>query len=1258
MSHAGQNVSHTVQNISHTGQNMSHTGQNVSQNNGYSQTLERKHEEKQYTVQSPTFSSFRPQEEPKQNYEGFTTRYETRLYDTPRQATEYSKTEEQRQYESNFYKKEYGYDAPKVTSPLSPKFNARDLKFDDKEPIYSTLKKPNLDGVGQTFSEHQKTTEAIPGGTKQSEFTIKSESYQSYPKTEYIKTETTKSPFLTSTPKFEKTDFSQEYKQMSTDLVKAATPDYERMSSPYGKEVHSYGGPNFMEETTTEVKEVPNGTQKITTTKIYSSSPVNLTTTNTKYEPVKLEGIDELSKAFDNDSRYSTLDSRFNTLESKMSSDTSRSFMRPSEFASEFTQQTMKKDLSKELDSMDRKFAKSTISSETIERKSVMTSSHKPWKGQQNEPNPAVVGMGGIPQNTVGGEPQGQPAPGMFNSRGAGKNNKADQTPTPTRFIRNCEEVGLFQDLLNPSSSDESGAVKEYETTTISKLTNEVTTISRIVGKQDILDKVTTTDDVSIVRHEDVNKEINETVSYTNNVFKIHSNVEIRKDADSSKIDKAPPIMSQKSLDHVVDSLEEHNEAKRKDCQLIKMLKRNYQNALKKPEIKKEPDINNAGDTDADPHNATRGFFYSHVGWLLVKKHPEVLKRSRTIDMSDIYNNPVLRFQKMPWKGQQNEPNPAVVGMGGIPQNTVGGEPQGQPAPGMFNSRGAGKNNKADQTPTPTRFIRNCEEVGLFQDLLNPSSSDESGAVKEYETTTISKLTNEVTTISRIVGKQDILDKVTTTDDVSIVRHEDVNKEINETVSYTNNVIKIHSNVEIRKDGSVNIETSKQMPRTLISYTDSVIKDAQVTKDVLLADSSKIDKAPPIMSQKSLDHVVDSLEEHNEAKEKDCQLIKMLKRNYQNALKKPEIKKEPDINNAGFDDFEIIIKKPDGRQYRMRPVEEEKRIQDETKERLKRVLSDKAEKKSQETLQRIPSIDTQILPNLLPLTTGTLVPGPVIENISQRCGGFLRQLSLRGCEGIADGSMKTLAQLLTHVNVSWCQSITENGVEALARGCPKLKSFICRGCKQVNDRAVSCLATYCPDLEVLNVQGCDSCRMLERMDLEECVLITDTLSHCELITDNGIKQLSMSPCAAEHLTVLGLDNCPLVTDGALEHLTSCHNLQLIELYDCQLFFSCPGLVWTKLRLTRASELIALSTGNEGKKDKNDNLRSTGERKDRAQDSDSIKPKSPSPDSDQYKSTTEPPVFIEDTNLNGYFSDASNNVVRRAGGPKKNIGIEN
>ncbi|XP_072933012.1 acyl-CoA Delta(11) desaturase-like [Epargyreus clarus] len=51
-------------------------------------------------------------------------------------------------------------------------------------------------------------------------------------------------------------------------------------------------------------------------------------------------------------------------------------------------------------------------------------------------------------------------------------------------------------------------------------------------------------------------------------------------------------------------------------------------------------------DTDADPHNARRGFFYSHIGWLCVKKSDIVKERGKTIDLSDIENNPVLQFQK------------------------------------------------------------------------------------------------------------------------------------------------------------------------------------------------------------------------------------------------------------------------------------------------------------------------------------------------------------------------------------------------------------------------------------------------------------------------------------------------------------------------------------------------------------------------------------------------------------------------------------
>jgi stearoyl-CoA desaturase (Delta-9 desaturase) len=50
-------------------------------------------------------------------------------------------------------------------------------------------------------------------------------------------------------------------------------------------------------------------------------------------------------------------------------------------------------------------------------------------------------------------------------------------------------------------------------------------------------------------------------------------------------------------------------------------------------------------DTNADPHNSKRGFFFSHVGWLLVKKHPDVIAAGKKIDMSDLTNDPLLSFQ-------------------------------------------------------------------------------------------------------------------------------------------------------------------------------------------------------------------------------------------------------------------------------------------------------------------------------------------------------------------------------------------------------------------------------------------------------------------------------------------------------------------------------------------------------------------------------------------------------------------------------------
>jgi len=49
-------------------------------------------------------------------------------------------------------------------------------------------------------------------------------------------------------------------------------------------------------------------------------------------------------------------------------------------------------------------------------------------------------------------------------------------------------------------------------------------------------------------------------------------------------------------------------------------------------------------DTDADPHNSTRGFFFSHCGWLLMRKHPDVIAKGKTIDISDLEADPIVMF--------------------------------------------------------------------------------------------------------------------------------------------------------------------------------------------------------------------------------------------------------------------------------------------------------------------------------------------------------------------------------------------------------------------------------------------------------------------------------------------------------------------------------------------------------------------------------------------------------------------------------------
>jgi len=56
-------------------------------------------------------------------------------------------------------------------------------------------------------------------------------------------------------------------------------------------------------------------------------------------------------------------------------------------------------------------------------------------------------------------------------------------------------------------------------------------------------------------------------------------------------------------------------------------------------------------DTDGDPYNAKRGLFFSHMGWLFLPKHKDIIEKSKSHNFDFLLEDPVVKFQYLldPW---------------------------------------------------------------------------------------------------------------------------------------------------------------------------------------------------------------------------------------------------------------------------------------------------------------------------------------------------------------------------------------------------------------------------------------------------------------------------------------------------------------------------------------------------------------------------------------------------------------------------------
>ena len=115
------------------------------------------------------------------------------------------------------------------------------------------------------------------------------------------------------------------------------------------------------------------------------------------------------------------------------------------------------------------------------------------------------------------------------------------------------------------------------------------------------------------------------------------------------------------------------------------------------------------------------------------------------------------------------------------------------------------------------------------------------------------------------------------------------------------------------------------------------------------------------------------------------------------------------------------------------------------------------------------------------------IEGIVVENIARRCGGFLRKLSLRGCQAVGDNALATFSQYcnnIEHLDLKYCKKISDRTSQSLSLHCHKLQYLDVSSCSAVTDISLHALAQGCPGLVHLDISWCD------------------------MVTSNGVRSLS------------------------------------------------------------------------------------------------------------------------------------------------------
>ncbi|KAG0429115.1 hypothetical protein HPB47_023957 [Ixodes persulcatus] len=211
------------------------------------------------------------------------------------------------------------------------------------------------------------------------------------------------------------------------------------------------------------------------------------------------------------------------------------------------------------------------------------------------------------------------------------------------------------------------------------------------------------------------------------------------------------------------------------------------------------------------------------------------------------------------------------------------------------------------------------------------------------------------------------------------------------------------------------------------------------------------------------------------------------------------------------------------------------------------------------------------------------VNGAALSHFVDGCP-LLSHLNVEGCKGVDDAAVEALCQLagLVSVNMSHCCQVTDDGLLALARGCPRLVSLNVDGISRITDRKKESTVSFL----LPGYSSCYYCKLQIRLALDPNCNGTESSSSVahQLIVPpetaaHSVRDWlpSLPPCRAvcglakhlgHQLVCLELDG-ELLTDASFGALRHCSRLETLFVGQLKLL---PALL--TLRVTMVTTVHA------------------------------------------------------------------------------------